>query len=510
MKSFACKKCSEMKKKRILVVEDEAILATDLADQIQDLGYEVIGIEDNADGAIHAAEKMRPDLVFMDICLKNSKGGKDGIYTATQIRQQFGIPIVFLSAYSDQETISRAKLAEPYSYLHKPWQPRDVRTALEVAIHKHQSEQEVIQREKQLHHTINALGGGVVTVDAAGKISAFNPAAESLTGWKKEEAIGQPVTLVLPFTQERSSSRSGENLPSPIDRETTLVTKDGQQIPVLQRISDLPTADQKIQRVISFWNLDKSEQSFQSLLRAQKLQSLGTLAAGMAHEFNNQLTPILGYTSLLKTMIAPDETTTEIFQSIEESIQRLSNLTRQMLNYAGKSRSEMIPIDINHLILNSQELLRITATKRVQYHQKLSPEIAPFLGNPQDLQQILFNLLTNSVEAIGDRGGEIVLSTQTVDLTQAELRSPYLNVLPPAGRYVHIQIKDNGPGILPQNLPQIFDPFFSTKFLGRGLGLAVVLAVVEHHKGSIKVSSLPDQQTIFDLYFPVTPSGHSS
>ncbi len=489
-----------MKSHQILVVEDEAILAGDLSDQIQELGYDVAGISDNAEEAFETARQKRPDLVFMDISLKGAKEGKDGIFAATQIRKHLGIPIVFLTALSDHETLGRAKLAEPFGYLHKPCQPRDIRTAIEIALHKHQREQEVVRNEKQFRQTIDSIGEGVVAVDDQGKIALFNPAAETLTGWKKEDAIGQPVELVLPFVEKRDTET---NTPELAPRDTTLITRDGREIPISERVTEVVSQGENKQQVVTFWNLNNSENSFQSLLRAQKLQSLGNLASGMAHEFNNQLTPILGYTTLLKSMMVLDDFTTEIFESIEESINRISNITRQMLSYAGKNRSELIPIDINYLIKNSHELINISATKKVHFVTNLGEDLPQFDANPQDIQQILLNLLSNSVESFENKGGQITLSTNAGHYTAEQLRSPFLEVQPLGGHFVHLQVKDNGPGIPAKFVSQIFDPFFTTKFPGRGLGLAVVLGIIGHHNGSIQVDSNPNTGTQFDLYFPV-------
>ncbi len=224
-----------MAENRILVVEDESIIAADIKGCLQNLGYAVTSIARSGEEAIKKAEENNPDLVLMDIMLR---GEMDGIETACQIRSRFNIPVVYLTAYSDEKLLERAKITEPFGYIIKPFNERELHTNIEIALYKHKMEQKLKESEQWLSAVVESLGEAVIATDEGGIIKIMNPFAEALTGWKKEEAAGKPLAAIFNI---KSDGRSVENPVTKAKREgifygladnTVLISKAGVKIPV--------------------------------------------------------------------------------------------------------------------------------------------------------------------------------------------------------------------------------------------------------------------------------------
>jgi diguanylate cyclase (GGDEF)-like protein/PAS domain S-box-containing protein len=187
---------------RILIVEDERIVALDIEDTIKALGYQVAGRAASGEDAIEQAAKLRPDLILMDIRLGS---GIDGIVAARQIAERQGCPVIYLTATGDERTLLRAKQTNPYGYLIKPFKAQELRCAMEVALHKHDTEVMLREQDRWFSTTLRALGDAVAITDAAGNIKFLNPVAEALTGWNDADAVGRPVEEILPLRSNESA-----------------------------------------------------------------------------------------------------------------------------------------------------------------------------------------------------------------------------------------------------------------------------------------------------------------
>jgi PAS domain S-box-containing protein len=226
-----------MVRARLLVVEDEGIVALNIQRRLEGLGYNVVANVASGEEAIIAAQETHPDLVLMDIKLD---GNVDGIEAAAQIRDRFQIPIVYLTAYTNEETLNRAKLTEPYGYILKPFEARDLATSIEVALYKYQMEQQLREREQWLATTLKSIGDAVITTDSQGLITFMNPVAEILTRWRLEEVMGNDLSRVFRTINEKTRAvvenpvalalRHGSIVA--IENHTLLITKDGTEIPI--------------------------------------------------------------------------------------------------------------------------------------------------------------------------------------------------------------------------------------------------------------------------------------
>ncbi len=240
-------------KRRIMIVEDEPVVASDIGNRLKGLGYDFISdIVRSGEGAIVKAEAARPDLVLMDIRLE---GEMDGIQAAEHIRARFNIPVVYLTAYSDEATLQRAKTTEPYGYLLKPFEDRELHVAIEIALYKHQMERKLKASEQRLSTTLKSIGDAVIATDKEGLVTFMNPIAEALTGWKQEDALGKDLTEVFHIIHEETRTLTESPITKALqegvvvgrgsrgDFPTLLIAKDGIERPIDESVA--PIKDDK-------------------------------------------------------------------------------------------------------------------------------------------------------------------------------------------------------------------------------------------------------------------------
>ncbi|HEY6871555.1 MAG TPA: ATP-binding protein [Geobacteraceae bacterium] len=227
-----------MGEQKILIVEDEAIVALHEEENLKNMGYTVAGKASSGEEAIRKAEETRPDLVLMDIVLK---GEMDGIETAGQIHDRFDIPVVFVTAYGDEQTLQRAKLTEPFGYILKPFKERDLHVAIGIALYKHEMESKLKVMERWFAATLKSIGDAVVTTDTEGRITFMNYAAEKISKWRREDALGKSITDVITIVGSERQPLQRQDLEQ-IIRDgiiinllkdyITFITKEGDEIPI--------------------------------------------------------------------------------------------------------------------------------------------------------------------------------------------------------------------------------------------------------------------------------------
>jgi PAS domain S-box-containing protein len=241
----------------------------------------------------------------------------------------------------------------------------------------------------------------------------------------------------------------------------------------------------------------------------QKLESLGVLAGGIAHDFNNLLHVILGNADIALSRLAQRTAAREPLEEVVRATIRAADLTRQMLAYSGKGAFVVRQLDLSDEVREMATLLKTAISKRASLVWELAPGLPTVNADATQIRQIVMNLITNASDALGETGGTIMLRTGVIgseDLADASLE---INLpddqeppAPPAGSYVYLEVGDSGSGMTPDTLHRIFDPFFSTKFAGRGLGLAAVMGIVRSHQGLIRIHTEPAKGTRFRVLFP--------
>lgn len=283
-------------KPRILIVEDEAIVARDIEQQLLDLGYNPIGHATQGQQSITLAEELRPDLVLMDIQLS---GKMDGIEAAQLIRNKLFIPVVFLTAFAADDVLARAKLTEPFGYILKPFSERELRTVLEMALYKHESEARQRQSEANLAVTLNSIGDAVISTDTAGLITRMNPTAERLTGWPQAEALGRPLMEVFRIINTLTRLPSDNPVQRVMERgeivglanHTTLLARDGREYQIADSSAPIRDAAGQIIGVVLVFS-DVTEKYRMEMALKQSEQDLRNIFDGLGpNMFVGLLTP---------------------------------------------------------------------------------------------------------------------------------------------------------------------------------------------------------------------------
>jgi len=237
--------------------------------------------------------------------------------------------------------------------------------------------------------------------------------------------------------------------------------------------------------------------------RAQRLESLGIFAGGIAHDFNNLLTPIIGTAGLLRAELADDVRLQKLVDAIRNAATRAAALTEQMLTYAGQAEPRFRLLDVSNAVKEMEMLLESTTAHQAHLRTDLAPELPPVLADPAQISQVIMNLVANAAEALGSGSGSIELRTGTVTADRELLNNYELGNQCEEGPYVNLEICDDGVGMDADTRERIFDPFFSTKFTGRGLGLAVVLGIVQSHRGALRIESNRGSGTTFGVLLPI-------
>ena len=350
---------------------------------------------------------------------------------------------------------------------------------------------------------------------ASGRIDWVSRYTAELTRRPREELLGQPIAAYgrlwhvlrpdgsTPIHEELPVARAlkGEVI---VCEEWLLERADGVRINALYNAAAIRDHAGRILGCVVVWR-DISEQKAQQERRmeSRRLAAVATLAGGIAHNLNNLLTGVLGNISLVQDRFAPDDPDGKLLQNALDAAEKAASLTRKLLAFGGKSAfTTTEPLDVSRHIRNSEGVIRALIPSHIAFALDLMPEPPPVKADPVQVHEAVVSLLTNAVEAIEQEHGLIALRTCLRELSVKDLeRLPNGAAMQP-GRYVSIEVSDTGKGIEPQYRDRIFDPFFSTKFLGRGLGLAAVFGVVRGHGGTVQVETHPGAGTEFRLYFP--------
>lgn len=503
-------------KPQILIVEDESIVALDIQNRLKRLGYTVTGFVASGEDAIVKAAEFQPDLVLMDIKLK---GVMDGIDAAAKIKAQFGIPAIYLTAFADEATLQRAKETEPLGYLIKPFEERELLATIRMALYRLQIERQLQDSEHKFRSIIEHAMDGIFLVDTNGQVVEWNPAQARITGINQEEAMGSLAwdiwTQLLPDKQRSKLSQSylmgriqqimeSGKLPEHWRMAETEIQRSDGQVRILQSRLFLIQREQGFMAGSISRDVTEHIQMDEAMRQAQKIESLGILAGGAAHDFNNLLVAMLGQTSLALAKLSPTHPAVDHIKKAVKAAENAADLTQQMLAISGQGQFAKHKVQFNHLIEEELDLL----TAVIPVHVTLTLELAESLPyvevDRSQMQQVLTNLVINAAEAIGEKAGMIRIGTAVKNLTYAEIQScRYIGAPLSEGVYVQVTIADNGPGMSAETIEKVFDPFFSTKKLGRGLGLSAVAGIVRGHQGAIWLDSNAGNGTIFSLLFPV-------
>jgi two-component system, cell cycle sensor histidine kinase and response regulator CckA len=445
------------------------------------------------------------DIVLLDLFLPDSQG----LSTFTQLQQQErDLPIVVTTGLNDETLALKAVQAGAQDYLVKGQITGELLVrSIRYAIERKRTEQKIREQAALLDIATDAI----LVRDVQNQILFWNKGAERLYGWTVDEALGKTVGLLF---QDGLAQVQLAQQQLMIDNEwqgeLNQITKAGQNITVESRWTLVRDDDGK-PKFILVVNTDVTakKQLEAQFFRAQRMESIGTLASGIAHDLNNILTPVLTTAQLLQMKPGNlDERSLHMLKILETNARRGAEIIKQVLSFARGVEGNDTVLQTKHLIREIQQIIQETFPKSIEVEVDVPQELWTVIGNATQLHQVLMNLCVNARDAMPE-GGLLSITAENLTLDRNYTRT---NLEAKEGKFIAITVQDNGVGIAPELLDRIFEPFFTSKDVGKGtgLGLSTALGIIKSHRGFITVSSTPGQGTQFKMFLPAVTAANSA
>ena len=362
------------------------------------------------------------------------------------------------------------------------------------------------ESEKLVMALLQSASQAILSIDRTGRIVLANPKTEEMFGYTGEELLGARIEILLPESQRRAHGRDREEYftrprvrPMGIGMDLAGRRKNGTEFPVEISLSYVETTEGVF--AIAFVNdISDRKQLEDRLLQAQKMEAVGRLAGGVAHDFNNMLTVIAGYNRMILDDLSPLDPLRGCAEEVLKAADRAAALTQQLLAFSRRQVMRSCVMNVNTTVEHTEKMLRRLIGEDIELVLSLSADIGNIKADPNHIEQAIVNLALNARDAM-PKGGRITVETANVYLDENYVRT-HMGVKP--GDFVMVAVSDTGHGMDAETRRRLFEPFFTTKEKGKGtgLGLATVYGVVKQLGGDIWVYSEPGQGTTFKLYFP--------
>lgn len=482
----------------LLLIEDnagDARLLRELLSEVPSVQFEMEHSNLLSQG-LQRLQQRHFDIILLDLFLPDSRNLKTFVEIYQHAEQT---PIIVITGLDDETLAVKAVQMGAQDYLVKGTLSGELLArSIRYAIERKRTEQKIHEQAALLDVTSDAI----LVQDLDRQILYWNQGAERLYGWKAEEVLGKS-TSHLSTEQSLLQLEGAESALEQVGEwqgELQQLTKADQVITVESRWTLIRNADQTPKSILIV-NTDITEKKKleSQFFRTQRLESLGTLASGIAHDLNNILTPILAAAQLLQ-MKASDPHSQELLQLLEGNAKRGAALVKQVLSFARGVGGKRTTLHIKHLIREIQQIVLETFPKSIEVRTDIAQDVWTVSGDATQLHQVLMNLCVNARDAMPD-GGLLKIAVENFLIDENYTR---MNLDARVGAYIVITVSDEGSGIAPDILDRIFEPFFTTKDLGKGtgLGLSTVLGIVKSHHGFIDVTSQLSKGTQFRIFLP--------
>lgn len=500
-------------KPRLVVVEDDRVVALDLTGTLEDLGYHVAGTATRGEDAIDLSRNLRPDLMLMDVRLA---GKIDGIEAAQSIRHTSDVPIIYLTAHSDHDTLQRAADTNASGYLVKPFKAPELRCAIEIALHKHALDVRMHANEQWLATTLQSIAEAVIAIDESGNIRFFNRIAEQLTGWLSDDAREHRVEDVLELVNERNGLRMPSIVKTALERREPVVftqscqlhARDGACVSVEESAAPIIDRYGKIlggvliirdvtERRGQLLKIQQLNEALECRVKARTSQleaankELEAFSYSVAHDLRAPLRGIDCFSELLLQENRDNLGSTAIgyIERVRRSSSRMAALIDALLSLArvGQTEMQVIDVDLTELVESLiDELTAIQASRPVAVRVERGMRT---IGDPRLLRLAIGNLLNNAWKFSSHRSDA---SVEVSCLPAAD---------PPT-----FFVRDNGAGFDPRHAGKLFGTFqrlhTEAEFPGTGIGLAIVQRVIARHGGTVRAESRPGAGATFFFSIP--------
>ncbi len=500
-----------MMKKKILVVDDDPLMLKFMTDLLEEEGHEVVIAEDGF-SALEILTSFVPNVMFIDLIMPRISGDKL-CQIVSKMPHLNECQVVFVSgAIAEQEAAEYTKMGASASIAKGPSDMMakhvlavvneatppisEVRPIMGIeGVVSRRMTEELLQISRHLQTVLESMAEGILEVFSE-KVVYANSAAISLFGIPQEELLGVGIRDLF----KRITGPQVEALFAVAPDKPVVIGQDqpvelNGRIVVIRR---LPVKGEESTTIIMIRDITQRKQIEAQLIHAHKMETIGALVGGIAHEFNNMLMGIHGNVSLMMMDMGPSDPHYERLKKMEEHLEGGKTLTSHLLGYAREGRYDVKPFDLNRVVKDTSNTFG-TTRKEIVVQRELAEDLFEVEADQSQIEQVLLNLYLNAAEAM-EGSGKLILVTKNV--TDKDMKGKSYH--PKPGNYVLLTVTDTGTGMDQETLDRVFDPFFSTKDAGAGigLGLAAAYGIVKNHGGYIDVESLEGQGTSVNVYLP--------
>jgi len=498
---------------RILVMENDSSFAQNICDMLEsnsNVSFQIV-LAKAVSGAVPASVYESVDALLLGVPSLDISG----LARVTELHSRFNsLPILAMIPAGEAGLVQKALEAGAAEYLVKETLSRELlHKAIKYAVERTRNEIAIRQSERRFHELFENAKDILFTLDLEGNVTSLNKSAEEVMGWSRSEALQLNIKSLVASEHLNLCSQMMQRIlnEEPLQHfEINMLRKDGRKV-LLQASARLIYSNGERHAIQGIARDVTERRQLENMVQqSQKLEAIGRLSGGLAHDFNNLFCVISGHTELLTEQMEPAQPALRNLAQIKKAVDSAASLTRQLLAFSRKQVFHPRVLDLNAEVVETRKMLGRLVGEQIEFFTSLQPALGSVRVDPVQLEQVLVNLVLNARDAMS-QGGKLTIETKNVDLEEGA-RSKRSIV--PAGKYVVLSVTDNGCGMDEEAQSRIFEPFFTTKELGKGsgLGLATVYGIVKQSGGFIWVYSELGQGTTIRVYLPrvdSSPALHS-
>ncbi len=473
---------------KVLVVEDEGLIAHDIANRLESLGHQVVGTVATAEEAVEQAAGA--DVVLMDIRID---GQRDGIAAAQEVRARHHVPVVFLTAHADRATLERAKAADAFGYVVKPLSPASLHTSIEMAVYKHAMERRLEEQEAWLRTTLASVAEAIAVADPFGRIRILNRAAEALCGWTAANAAGQRLETVVRLVEEESGNDLGDpaplavlrGAPVPLDHGLRLISREGREIPVEGTVAPVRSSSETLLGVVlTLRDVSSRRWEERQLRQAQRVEAAGRLAARVSTEYASLVQIIRAKTGQLARQLGDYSPAQAALEEIRQAALAAEQVTEKLASLGTRQAPRPEIVSLNAILRQMSKLIETAAGAHVVTAVQPEPGAGRIKADPSQLEQVIMNLVLHACAVIPE-GGRLLIQTSQTEAPQNGALASFA-----VFRLTYAATEPD-----PDHL---FDPAGSG---ADGLALSAAHSIVAEHGGYLTARAIPEGARI-ELLLP--------